>query len=221
MATATRSGPSDPTSPQQRHHIEPFNDHAATLHDFTNYPTSSLDSPVRSTPDCASIPKRRSSAFFEAGLTGEDAFVDARLRRASRPSLRVRFRSKVDIHESEVDDADSPVFETQEMPPFFPTMPRIMFFVLILAVIIPSLGNSPFFKAGVSPIGAKAGVVKVPIQEHTTLLPTLDKRQDTETDVCTRWSGQSAVVNGTMYYYGGRVSTSAGQSSNQWSKSVL
>ena len=172
-----------------------------------------------------STPRRRSSVFFEEGLKGEDAIVDARLRRISRPHLRVRFRSKVDVHEPDeldgswLDSTQPPPPQHEELPPLFPTAPRIMFFILLLAVLIPSLGNSPFLKAGISPIGAKAGPVAVPIPEQRKALPAVDKRQNSDTDVCVRWSGQSAVVNGTMYYYGGRSSTSAGQTSNTWSKS--
>jgi hypothetical protein len=181
------------------------------------------DSASNSSPSTASSirPRRRSSAFFEEGLKGEDAIVDARLRRNSRPSLRVRFRSKVDVHEA--DNVLTPLSDTppqlRELPPFFPTMSRIMFFTLLLAVIVPSLGNSPFFQAGVSPIGAKAGPIAVPVQEQARSLPAVVKRQDTNTDICKRWSGQSAVVNGTMYYYGGRATTSSDQTTDQWSPS--
>ena len=46
----------------------------------------------------------------------------------------------------------------------------------------------------------------------------LDTRADSPTDVCTRWSHQSAVVNGTMYIYGGQATTEPGQTQNKWSK---
>ena len=36
------------------------------------------------------------------------------------------------------------------------------------------------------------------------------------TDICTRWSHQSALINGTVYIYGGRSSESAGQTDNTW-----
>jgi hypothetical protein len=185
--------------------------------------TRHADSASSSSPSTSSStrPRRRSSAFFEEGLKGEDALVDARLRRFSRPSQRVRFRSKVDVHEA--DNVQTPLSEkpppVQDLPPFFPTISRIMFFTLLLAVIVPSLGNSPFFKAGVSSIGAKAGPIAVPIEEQARSLPAVAKRQDTNTDICKRWSGQSAIVNGTMYYYGGRATTESDQTTNQWSES--
>ena len=48
----------------------------------------------------------------------------------------------------------------------------------------------------------------------------LETRADSPTDVCTRWSHQSAVVNGTLYIYGGQATTEPGQTQNKWSKDV-
>ncbi|KAF1985418.1 hypothetical protein K402DRAFT_334656 [Aulographum hederae CBS 113979] len=45
--------------------------------------------------------------------------------------------------------------------------------------------------------------------------------QDDRTQYCKRWSHQSAVVNGTMYIYGGRSSYSADQTQNQWNNDFL
>src|ERR1700744_2065411 len=58
----------------------------------------------RNTPSCDGEPTRRNSAFLEVGLGGEDAIVDSKLRRGSRPKLQVRFRSKVDVVEPEAVD---------------------------------------------------------------------------------------------------------------------
>lgn len=44
----------------------------------------------------------------------------------------------------------------------------------------------------------------------------LTKRQDTQTDVCKRWSQQTAIVNGTLFSFGGRATTTSSQSSNTW-----
>lgn len=41
-------------------------------------------------------------------------------------------------------------------------------------------------------------------------------RENTNPDVCSRWSQQSALVNGTLYVYGGHATTEQGQSSNTW-----
>jgi hypothetical protein len=47
------------------------------------------------------------------------------------------------------------------------------------------------------------------------------ERDDTSTDVCKRWSQQSAIVNGTLYLYGGRASTDSSQTSDTWNNDVL
>ena len=39
--------------------------------------------------------------------------------------------------------------------------------------------------------------------------------------VCKRWAGQSAVVNGTLYYFGGRATSSSDQTSNTWSRPII
>lgn len=160
------------------------------------------------------IPRRRSSVFFESGLQGEDTLVDARLRRNSRPRV-VRFRTQVEVVEPE--PVLSPESDTVDaMPPYFPTLGRLLFFALVIAIVLPSLGNSPLLQAGIGPIGAKAGPVAMKLDQRKALP---QKRQDSSIDICKRWSGQSAVVNGTLYYYGGRASTSADQTSDTWSKS--
>lgn len=72
---------------------------------------------------------------------------------------------------------------------------------------------------------AKAGPGLVAVQAHT--IRTYDearwyvKRGDTPTDVCSRWSHQSAVVNGTLYLYGGRSTQVAGQTQNTWNNDFL
>ncbi len=160
-------------------------------------------------------PRRRSSAFFEAGLQGDDALVDAKVRTHSRPRL-VRFRSKVEVAEPEaVDVSLYTSASTREMPAYFPKLPRLMFLALIIAIVLPSLNSSPLIKAGFGPMGAKAGPVAVPVEKRHKTLP--QRRQGSSTDVCKRWSQQSAVVNGTLYLYGGRSTTSDQQTSNTWS----
>ncbi|KAL9089013.1 MAG: hypothetical protein Q9159_002731 [Coniocarpon cinnabarinum] len=40
-------------------------------------------------------------------------------------------------------------------------------------------------------------------------------------DTCTRWAQQSAIINGTLYLYGGEASTSPGQQQNTWNNDFL
>ena len=93
-------------------------------------------------------------------------------------------------------------------------MPRFFLLVFMLAFIIPTLHNSPFFsKSRTVPIGVQGGVIRKPEQAAE-----LAKRQNDASSICKRWSQQSALVNGTLYLYGGRVTTDASQTTNEWSK---
>lgn len=47
------------------------------------------------------------------------------------------------------------------------------------------------------------------------------RRGDSPTDVCSRWSHQSAIVNGTLYIYGGRSTQHEGQADNTWNNDFL
>ncbi|KAI5812850.1 kelch repeat protein [Pyronema omphalodes] len=49
----------------------------------------------------------------------------------------------------------------------------------------------------------------------------LERRDDSPTDVCARWSHQTAVVNGKIYIYGGQAKKQAGQKSNTWNNNFL
>lgn len=159
-------------------------------------------------------PRRRSSAFLEVGLGGDDPIVDAKLRRESRPRLSVRFRSKVDVVEAEaIDDSDtpsSPPLTQKDMPFFFPTLPRLLFVVLVIVLIVPSLHTSPLLQVDANPVP--------PFTDRLARgLPQPEKRADTSTNICKRWSQQSALVNGTLYLYSGRSTTSADQTADTWS----
>ncbi|KAF8538422.1 hypothetical protein BDD12DRAFT_741343 [Trichophaea hybrida] len=49
----------------------------------------------------------------------------------------------------------------------------------------------------------------------------LERRDDSPTDVCARWSHQTAVVGGTVYIYGGQAKTQASQKTNTWNNNFL
>lgn len=169
-------------------------------------------------------PLRRNSAFLEVGLGGNDAIVDAKLKDGPRPRLQVRFRSKVDVVEPDpadcVDSFPANRRATEQMPFFVPTLPRLLFLALVIVLIIPSLHTTPLFKVDANPVGTRPGPlenVQVPRSKRELPAPNNVKREDSPTDVCKRWAGQSAVVNGTLYYYGGRSTTSTDQTTNEWS----
>lgn len=93
------------------------------------------------------------------------------------------------------------------------TLPRVAMIAFLLAIVIPGL----FTKGpnGVPADGASAGVVKA--RDAEAGAGAVWKREDSKTDTCTRWSHQAAVLNGTLYIYGGQSKEKAGQEENTWS----
>lgn len=65
-------------------------------------------------------------------------------------------------------------------------------------------------------LGAEASIIRAADTRGNII-----KRENTKTAVCNRWAQQSAVVNGTLYLYGGHSITTAGQSQNTWSNDFL
>ncbi|KAM5468867.1 hypothetical protein MauCBS54593_004862 [Microsporum audouinii] len=49
----------------------------------------------------------------------------------------------------------------------------------------------------------------------------LTQRDNSPTDICKRWSQQTAIVNGTLYIYGGRSTTDANQKDKTWNDNFL
>jgi hypothetical protein len=88
-------------------------------------------------------------------------------------------------------------------------------FVMLLALI----RKSPLVSSsGVSRIGVAAGALPV---EHSAAGARFAERDDTSADTCTRWSQQSAIVNGTLYIYGGRAKQVPSQTSDTWNNDFL
>lgn len=81
----------------------------------------------------------------------------------------------------------------------------------LLAIVIPGLVTKG--PNGLPADGANAGVIKAREEGGG-----LWKREDSKTDTCTRWSHQAAVLNGTLYIYGGQSKEQAGQDENTWSE---
>ncbi|OCT44013.1 kelch repeat protein [Cladophialophora carrionii] len=175
-------------------------------------------------PDlCNGAPPRRNSAFLEVGLGGDDAIIDSKLKRDPRPKSQIHISRKVDIDEAETVESSptSPVenLPRPQMSSYFPTLPRLLFLALVIVVVAPSLRSSPLLTAKANPLGRdtrSSGSIESLQEVKREALPQKSKREDTQTDVCKRWAGQSAIVNGTLYYYGGRVTTSPDQTTDQW-----
>ena len=87
-----------------------------------------------------------------------------------------------------------------------------------LLITISLLYDTPLLAQAVPGIGAKAGVINRLKTQKKDLGDSnlLVSRQTTDTNVCSRWSQQSALVNGTIYVYGGHATTTQGQTSNTW-----
>lgn len=101
---------------------------------------------------------------------------------------------------------------------------RLMMLSLVLLVAVPLLFDTPILaKAGPSILGASAGVIKRSEAQKQSLVAgkLVVPRAPTDTDVCNRWSQQSALVNGTIYLYGGRATKDADQDTNQWNNDFL
>lgn len=193
----------------------------SSTHSRRRSPEADRKPSSRDSWSCNHNPPRRNSAFLEVGLGGEDAIVDSKLRRESRPKLQVRFSSQVDFVEPDpVDWSDpSPASHLrfrEQMPPYFPTLPRLLFLALVIVLVVPSLHTSPLLKAEANPVAEQDQSLKFGSVKRESL-PQKSKRDDSPTVVCKRWSQQSALVNGTLYLYGGRASTSSDQTTDTWS----
>ncbi|KAF2687734.1 hypothetical protein K458DRAFT_294300 [Lentithecium fluviatile CBS 122367] len=184
-------------------------------------------------------PGRRKSIFLEVGLVDEDTLWRERSpapalisdRNPKKPRVRaVRFQSENNIFREMEDQPDEDDWESasdsdSNMDPFEPTQlrstlarPRVYRFGFLAVVL--GLMLSVFQIGTVAPMGVKGGVIPQRSIEYVGN-SRLTKREDTQTDVCTRWSGQSAIVNGTLYMYGFRTSTSPQQENDTWTNDFL
>lgn len=106
---------------------------------------------------------------------------------------------------------------SQSSPGKTPPLYRLCSLMILITTVLPLLYELPWIhNARPSVLGAQASLVKTPRATEGNF-----KREDTPTDVCNRWSHQSAVVNGTLYVYGGRSIQSAGQTQNTWNNDFL
>ena len=166
--------------------------------------------------------RRRSSAFTETGLEGHDPILDEKMK-IDRPKLAVRFRSNVSIVEPNAIESESPTsVPTSPIVAQKSLLSQIPFAQLALLISIITLAFPVFHGSSTQSQQMSPLAQASPVTPRGRTLETLpERRQSASTDVCKRWSGQSAVVNGTVYYYGGRATTSADQTTDQWSKQQL
>ncbi|KAI5269744.1 hypothetical protein E4T47_06870 [Aureobasidium subglaciale] len=87
---------------------------------------------------------------------------------------------------------------------------------IVVAATLPFIQRPSQTKSDAAPsIGVDSRAVP---RERTMVLET---RANSPTDVCTRWSHQSAVINGTLYVYGGQATTEPEQTENKWNNDFL
>ncbi|KAI5925344.1 hypothetical protein F4810DRAFT_75275 [Camillea tinctor] len=99
-------------------------------------------------------------------------------------------------------------------PPIALGLHRLTMIALLIAVVLPALSyHNGRQKVKIS--GADAGVIT------RTPSTVLERQQNSPTQVCTRWAGQSAVINGTLYFYGGRSKTTGNQTSDTWNNDFI
>ncbi|KAI9824932.1 MAG: hypothetical protein M1832_001537 [Thelocarpon impressellum] len=99
-----------------------------------------------------------------------------------------------------------------------PAMPHVALLVFLLALVIPGLPHST--KAGRFVYnGVQAGALGT--RSAHGQAGQLVGRADSPTDVCVRFSHQSAIVNGTLYVYGGQAKKDANQISDTWNNNLV
>lgn len=181
----------------------------------------------RSELGSANIKQPRKSVFKEEGLNEIEQKGKVASSGHLRPRLSVRFRSKVEVLET----ADEELSEQEDWSnrdlartriqarttSSMSTMPRLFLLAFVLAIILPTLNNFPNLKGSPGPIGAKAGPIDPLPLPKRDVIDGNGKRQSASSDYCKRWSQQSALVNGTLYLYGGRTTTDANQKNYTWS----
>ena len=101
-------------------------------------------------------------------------------------------------------------------PAALPSMPHVALVMVLLALVIPGIQHSiTFGRLRFAGNGVDGGVLRNRADVQ------LAERDDSPTDICKRWSHQSAVVNGTLYIYGGQATTDPDQKGNTWNNDFL
>ena len=208
--------------------------------------TYSLSFPSEQSTEHAANPRHRPrvSVFRELNV---DTILDAQTSHAHRTAIdsltsrvTLPLRNQPDSFDSLQSDDTSPISsdgsECSGRSEFSPSetewmrswrafsSSRLMMLALVLLVAMPLLYDTPLLgKSGPSIIGAKAGLIRRTGPQKKELVDgnLVPRQAITDTDVCNRWSQQSALVNGTIYLYGGHTTSTAEQTSNTWNDDFL
>jgi len=175
---------------------------------------------------------RRASAFREVGLLDDKAPVPPpdlySLIHVNASQLRPKSRTppieRID-EEDEIDSEGRPRWDEHQDATHRPRTrlrsAAVLLQIAVIVTVILCLGHfTPFLGALRLPLPA---VDRSSFEEQAQFAYDghLQKRANSPTNVCKRWSHQSAVVNGTLYIYGGRTTTSSSQTSNTWSMYIF
>ncbi|KAI9813301.1 MAG: hypothetical protein M1827_004243 [Pycnora praestabilis] len=190
---------------------------------------------------------RRTSAFKEIGLDDDDGKSRATLAFPAVSASMKNFASRDETienvsaensekEEEEEEEEEEPltwsigheksagfIANSSTPPAAFPRLNRLVFFALALVLVLPAFHSTPILgKTGYNGFGVKGGLIrKSKAETRWEQDARIASRDNSPTDVCTRWAHQSAVVNGTLYVYGGQATTQAGQTDNTWNNDLL
>ncbi|KAI4094814.1 MAG: hypothetical protein LQ344_002060 [Seirophora lacunosa] len=169
---------------------------------------------VENAENMAALQQPRISKFVEIDVDGDNnANQEGVAALLQHHALESRSRSS-----SCQSELDRPT-DGDQIAPVFSLHPRLYLLALLVFIGLPLLYDTRWLgMPGSSAIGAVAGPIRSSDHgaEHIR-----QKRADTVTDVCNRWSGQSALVNGTIYLYGGHATQEPGQKSGTWTNDFL
>ncbi|KAI9787053.1 MAG: hypothetical protein M1816_007724 [Peltula sp. TS41687] len=199
------------------HRVSVFKELGLTLDGLDGY-EDPLD--VHSTMSSPStIPSTKNSTESSAGRSTpptNDKRRDGRRRWFSRAlsylsSIRPRSRS-----------ASS--YSTVPSVSALPTLTHVVMLAVLFVLILP--GVQLWIPMG-DPSGPRNGAEAVVLRTRThdglenEYGSRLEARDDSPTAACIRFSHQSAVVNGTLYIYGGQAKTSQDQKSDTWNNNFM
>ncbi|OJD15001.1 hypothetical protein AJ78_04723 [Emergomyces pasteurianus Ep9510] len=100
-------------------------------------------------------------------------------------------------------------------------MPRLLLRLIAFVLFTDFLYNDHSYGIGVIGVAGRAVTASPDRISERLGGNKILRRADTPTDVCKRWSQQTAVVNGTIYIYGGRSMTDSSQKDNTWNNDFL
>ncbi|KAL8763066.1 MAG: hypothetical protein Q9184_001026 [Pyrenodesmia sp. 2 TL-2023] len=187
--------------------------------------SSSTASKLPSACGPAPLQGPRKSKFMEVNVDGDSSeYAEDLAAFLHHPSPNTRFntRSRSSTCSTTQTESDSDSVNASGTP-IFSLHPRLYSLALLILIAFPLLFDTGWLGIpGTSVIGASAGVIRnSDAIEEDGAGRLRQKRADTDTDVCNRWAGQSALVNGTIYLYGGHSTQEPGQKENTWTNDFL